>query len=154
MVSVLPTQFQQNSALKSMCRRIKNGSPVDSGGARGGARGAPAPLTPRKISYCNLKGLKQEKERKKNDSWNLKVILTQGKENKKKKFLKHQIIFFFHLFYCSSKFSLVPRLTPILQFFSFLISIILFTVYNTFCSILLLNDTRDITNFTIYIFKN
>ena len=68
MVSVLPTQFQQNSALKSMCRRIKNGSPVDSGGARGGARGAPAPLTPRKISYCNLKGLKQEKERKKNDS--------------------------------------------------------------------------------------
>ena len=34
----------------------------------GGARGAPAPLTPRKISYCNLKGLKQEKERKKNDS--------------------------------------------------------------------------------------
>ena len=68
MVSVLPTQFQQNSALKSMCRRIKNGSPVDSGGASGGAWGAPAPLTPRKISYCNLKGLKQEKERKKNDS--------------------------------------------------------------------------------------
>ena len=75
------------------------------------------------------------------------------KKVKKKKFLKHQIIFFFHLFYCSSKFSLVPRLTPILQFFSFLISIILFTVYNTFYSILLLNDARDITNFTIYILQ-
>ena len=30
-----------------------------------GARGAPAPLTPPKISYSNLKGLTQEKGRKK-----------------------------------------------------------------------------------------
>ena len=107
-----------------------------------------------KFPIVILRDWNRKKKGKKMAPETWKWFWHKEKKIKKKKFLKHQIIFFFHLFYCSSKFSLVPRLTPILQFFSFLISIILFTVYNTFCSILLLNDTRDITNFTIYIFKN
>ena len=87
--------------------------------------------------------------------WNWKVILTQEKESKKKKkkILKHQIIYPFHCSTVLISFCLVPHLTPILQYFSFLISIIIFTINDNFCSILLLNDVRDIANFTIYILQ-
>ena len=87
--------------------------------------------------------------------WNWKVILTQEKKVKKKKrFLQHQIIFPFHLFYCSYKLFSCPTFDIYFTiFFSFLISIIIFTINDSFCSILLLNDVRDITNFTIYILQ-
>ena len=75
------------------------------------------------------------------------------KKKKKKNFSNIKSYFLFTYFTVLVSFSFVPRLTPISQFFSFLISIILFTVHNTFCSILLLNDARDITNFTIYILQ-
>ena len=96
----------------------------------------------------------REKERK-SDSNGLKwkVILTQEKESKKKKILKHQIIYPFHCSTVLISFCLVPHLTSILQYFSFLISIIIFTINDNFCSILLLNDVRDIANFTIYILQ-
>ena len=82
-------------------------------------------------------------------------MLTQGKEIKKKKNIFSNIKSYslFTYFTILVSFSLVSRLTPISQFFYFFIFIILFTVHNTFYSILLLNDDRDITNFTIYILK-
>ena len=71
------TSIEMKQQLSLIAQFMQN---VDhSGGARGGRGGAGAPLTPPKISYCNLKGLTQEKERKKMTPWNLKVILTQGK---------------------------------------------------------------------------
>ena len=51
---------------------------------------------------------------------------------------------------------LAPRLTLISQLFSFFFSIIIFTIFtinDTFYSILLLNDVRNVTNFTTYILQ-
>ena len=59
----------------------------------------------------------------------------------------------FHIFTVLVSFCLVPRLTLISQLFSFLIFIIIFTINDTFYGILLLNDIRDIANFTIYILQ-
>ena len=137
---------------------------------RRGEGGHLSPLTPPKIFYSNLKELRNWHRKKKGKKWlpetfffwewtpwHLKVTLTQGKESKKKKVISNiKSYSLFTYFTVLVIFSLVPRLTSISQFhnfFYFFISIILFTVYNTFYSILLLNDVRDITNFTIYILK-
>ena len=51
---------------------------------------------------------------------------------------------------------LAPRLTLISQLFSFFFSIIIFTIFtinDTFYSILLLSDVIDITNFIAYILQ-
>ena len=121
----------------------------------GGERGHLPPLTPPKFPCTGTLSLTHEKERKNDSNWlYLTVILMQEKESKNKKktkILKHQIISLFHCSTVLISFCLVPHLTPILQYFSFLISIIIFTINDNFCSILLLNDVRDITNFTIYI---
>ena len=108
-------------------------------------------VTPPKISYSNLKGLTQEKGRKKMTPWNiflffwertpwhLKVTVTQGKESKKKKkknFSNIKSYSLFTYFTVMVSFSLV--LTPISQNFFifyflflsfFLLFIILFIVF-------------------------
>ena len=87
-VSVLPTQFQQNSALKSMCRRIKNGSPVDSGRARGGRGGHLPPWLRIKFPIVILRDWNRKKKGKK--KWLLKLESDSDprkrKLKKKKKF--------------------------------------------------------------------
>ena len=106
-------------------------------------------LPPWLLKFSNISSLKQllidmeekKKKKKRTSTW-LKVTLTQEKERKKK--------------FASTKPCFCLVLSETCFYFNIFIYIIIyttFTIYNTFHSILSLNDARDITNFTTYVLQ-